>query len=117
MITTRKLDCSSEARETKGPARKKEAVGWSRNDGYVVIKIDGKKEYAHRIAWVFAHGSIDESLSIDHIDNNPANNAIGTCALLISNKINMNRSKKPKERIRSNGRFLGETCKQMGGTD
>lgn len=83
-------------RGMKGPARKGSKAGWSRNDGYVVIKIDGKKEYAHRIAWVFAHGSIDESLSIDHIDNNPANNAIVNLRVVDKQQNNMNRSRSPK---------------------
>lgn len=80
----------------KGPARKGSKAGWSRKDGYVVIKIDGEKEYAHRLAWIYVNGSVDELLSIDHIDNNPANNAIANLRIGDTQQNNMNRSRSSK---------------------
>jgi hypothetical protein len=37
---------------------------------------------AHRIVWIAAHGTIDSSLSIDHIDGNKTNNAISNLRLV-----------------------------------
>jgi hypothetical protein len=51
-------------------------AGSVENDGYLAIKIDGKKHKAHRLAWLFMTGAwpIDE---IDHIDRIRTNNAFG----------------------------------------
>src|SRR6185437_3810498 len=52
-------------------------AGYTRpNEGYVRIKVDGKLYYAHRLAWVYMFGELDDSVFIDHIDNDPTNNAI-----------------------------------------
>lgn len=83
-------------RSMKGPARKGCKAGWSRKDGYVVIKIDGEKEYAHRLAWIYVNGSIGKELAIDHIDNNPANNAISNLRIGDKQQNNMNRSRSSK---------------------
>lgn len=42
--------------------------------GYVAISIDGKKYFAHRLAWLCIHGEIPHI--IDHIDLNGKNNRI-----------------------------------------
>ncbi len=46
---------------------------WS---GYVVIKIGGKRYYAHRLAWLYVQGEWPQT-ALDHADGNRANNAIG----------------------------------------
>ena len=43
--------------------------------GYVVIRINGKNYYAHRLAWLYVHGYMPENF-IDHIDRDRANNRI-----------------------------------------
>lgn len=50
-------------------------AGVKRSDGYRLVNIDGRVVYQHRLAWLFATGSIPNA-EIDHIDGNPSNNAI-----------------------------------------
>lgn len=44
--------------------------------GYRVVTVDKKQYHAHRLAWLYVHGSFP-SQYIDHIDGDPSNNAIG----------------------------------------
>lgn len=48
-------------------------AGRNRPDGYIVITIDKKKYYAHRLAFLYMEGYIPENM-VDHIDRNPSNN-------------------------------------------
>jgi hypothetical protein len=60
--------------------------------GYIALKPgDGNVYAAHRLAWVWVHGSIPEGLYIDHIDGNPSNNAISNLRLAtaLQNQHNM----------------------------
>ena len=75
----------------KGPARAGSPAGYRRNDGYVEIKIDGQKQYAHRLAWIYLHGEID-GYEIDHIDHDPSNNRASNLRSVASQGNNMNRS-------------------------
>lgn len=43
--------------------------------GYVRVKISGSLYLAHRLAWLFVHGTWPES-EVDHIDRNRANNRL-----------------------------------------
>jgi len=50
-------------------------AGGKNGGGYVHIKINGKKHYAHRLAWLYTHGSFPEN-HIDHINGNTSDNRI-----------------------------------------
>jgi hypothetical protein len=43
------------------------------NDGYIVVKADGRSYKAHRVAWLLAKGAWPEKM-LDHIDGNRGNN-------------------------------------------
>lgn len=44
-------------------------------DKYIQIKLDNKKYFAHRLAWMWFHGAMPEN-EIDHINNNRQDNRI-----------------------------------------
>ncbi len=50
------------------------SVAGSDNDGYITIRIDGKRYKAHRLAWLFVVGDFPPC-EIDHRDRNRGNNA------------------------------------------
>lgn len=47
-----------------------------KDTAYVVLCVDGKKHYGHRIAWLMAVGPIPDGMVIDHIDGDGTNNRI-----------------------------------------
>lgn len=51
-------------------------AGSKHSEGYVVIGINKKIYFAHRLAWIYKYGDIPEKHDIDHIDNNRSNNKI-----------------------------------------
>lgn len=56
-----------------GPRKGREA-GWVRRDGYLEIHLD-KSYLAHRLAWLFVHGSFPPD-QIDHINGVKTDNRI-----------------------------------------
>jgi hypothetical protein len=52
-----------------------QTAGFTDPNGYLLIRIGGVDYRAHRMAWVYIHGS--EPDTIDHVDGNRANNRIG----------------------------------------
>lgn len=63
-------------RETRtGTARKGSIAGTRYLGGYIYIQVNSKRYLAHRIAWMYTHGAFPPD-GLDHIDGNPANNAI-----------------------------------------
>ena len=57
-------------------ARKGDIAGSSDNLGYFRLQMGGKKYLVHRIVYYMHHGYIYDTMQIDHIDGNPANNRI-----------------------------------------
>ena len=60
----------------RGRARVGTIAGTLHPKGYIRISIDHVDCLAHRLAWIFVHGHIDESLVIDHINGNRSDNRI-----------------------------------------
>ncbi len=50
-------------------------AGGLKSDGYLRIRIKGKRYLAHRLAWLYVHGSFPEQ-DIDHINGNKQDNSI-----------------------------------------
>jgi hypothetical protein len=51
-------------------------TGSKHSEGYVVIGVNGKIYFAHRLAWIYMYGEIPEKHDIDHIDGDRSNNRI-----------------------------------------
>lgn len=56
-------------------------AGCKKKDGWV-ITINSVKYFAHRLAWFYVYGSIDQNLVIDHINGNPLDNRIDNLRLV-----------------------------------
>lgn len=50
--------------------------------GYIQVFVDGQLYAAHRLIWVYLHGSLSPSLEIDHIDHDKLNNRPGNLRLV-----------------------------------
>ena len=54
--------------DRNGGARKGDIAGTLHKHGYIVIRIDGTKRPAHRLAWLYIYGKLPEC-QIDHINH------------------------------------------------
>lgn len=61
---------------------KGKTAGRQYDKGYWRIGFKGRRYEIHRIVYLLANGSIDDSLEIDHIDHNPANNLLENLRLV-----------------------------------
>lgn len=60
----------------RGRAKVGAVAGTPHPKGYIRISVDHVDYLAHRLAWIFVHGPIDDSLVIDHINGNRSDNRI-----------------------------------------
>lgn len=56
-----------------GKAQKGQIAGSKQNIGYILIRLDQKDYYAHRLMWLYVYGAIP-LLQIDHINRNKEDN-------------------------------------------
>jgi hypothetical protein len=56
-------------------AKPGQEAGFLKKNGYVSICIDQKEYYAHRLMWLYVHGSMPLG-QIDHVDRDKTNNSI-----------------------------------------
>jgi hypothetical protein len=71
--------------------------------GYAQVSVLGAMRKYHRICWLLAHGSIDDGLSIDHIDGNRTDNRL--CNL----RLGTSRENQQNLRCHRNGNLVGAT--------
>ena len=76
-------------------SREGEVAGYVNSNGYVCLSIDGKTYKAHRLAWMYVHGSFP-ARHIDHIDGDRTNNRIGNLRD-VSRSTNMQNQRRPHE--------------------
>ena len=69
--------------------KKGQVAGTDSGHGYIKINIDGKQNYAHRLAWMYFYGEIPNE-TIDHINGNRADNRIENLRLLKKEENNQN---------------------------
>ena len=50
-------------------------IAGQHSNGYLVITVDGAKRMAHRLAWLYSHGTWPKN-HIDHINGNPLDNRL-----------------------------------------
>lgn len=71
-----------------------DAAGSTRRDGYVTIRVDGTRYFAHRLAWFYCNGAWPMQ-SVDHIDGNPSNNQLSNLRD-ISHRKNLHNRTRPQ---------------------
>ena len=81
-------------------------AGTRRSSGHIYIQVRGFSQLAaHRIAWVWMHGSISDEIEIDHEDGNPSNNAISNLRVATSSQQKMNKGVQSNNRSGLKGAF------------
>ena len=59
----------------RGKMKAGQVAGTIREDGYVIIGIDGELYLAHRLVHLYLYGELPPAdMDVDHIDGNPTNN-------------------------------------------
>jgi hypothetical protein len=68
-------------------------AGGLHGSGYRQIKVNNISYPAHRLIWVYCHGSIDENMQIDHINGVKDDNRIENLRLVTAQQNCFNRSR------------------------
>ena len=68
-------------------------AGCLNGDGYLTIMVDGKKHRAHRLAWLYVHGTWPKD-QIDHINRDRADNRIENLREATPTENNRNQNKR-----------------------
>ena len=72
-------------------ARTGEIAGRPDPEGYVILSVKGRSYRAHRIAWMFVHGSYPDK-HIDHINQSKQDNRIANLRLCTNSENHQNTS-------------------------
>jgi hypothetical protein len=77
-----------------GRIPKGSVAGHIKNNGYVVINLEGKLVYAHRLVFEL-EGGIPEGMEVDHINGDPSDNRRSNLRLCKSSE-NAHNTRKPR---------------------
>lgn len=69
-------------------------------NGYIVVSVDDKLHYAHRIIWEMKNGKIENGMQIDHINHDRSDNRIENLRV-VDNQVN--HTNRPKQSNNSTG--------------
>lgn len=83
-----------------------EEAGYLNTTGYRQIEINGKRDYSHRLIYIFHNGEIDDGLHIDHIDRDKLNNNIENLRLVTHQENHFNRSAKGHYFHKARNKFM-----------
>lgn len=62
-------------RKSSGGKKQGTIAGTLRKDGYIEIRFNGKKQLAHRLAWLYIYAELPKD-GIDHINHDRSDNSI-----------------------------------------
>jgi len=68
-----------------------DVAGTPSDTGYITIVLGGVSYKAHRLIWIYHHGSIDDNLQIDHINGIRHDNRIENLRLVTNQQNALNR--------------------------
>lgn len=68
---------------SKRSARHVGSICGSRNKvtGYVEMNVGGRKQYAHRLAWIYVYGYVPDGMRVDHVNRERSDNRISNLRL------------------------------------
>lgn len=70
-------------------------AGSDNGNGYIRVRLDGRKYFHHRLAWLWVNGDIPDGHEIDHIDGNPSHNSIANLRLATRSENERNKRSRP----------------------
>lgn len=97
-----------------GPQVKGKLAGSRHSRGYWHVGIDGRLYLAHRLIWLMVHGYWPEQ--VDHIDGNPANNALTNLRACSHSENHQNRSISPLNTSGVPGVRWDKSCRKWRAT-
>lgn len=77
-------------RNSQGTAKAGTEAGWLHSSGYVYIGVHGRNYKAHRLAWVYVHGTAPNGL-LDHKNRDKTDNRICNLRLVTDGQNNQNK--------------------------
>jgi len=90
--------------DRRGGAKAKDLAGRITAAGYVEIRVDLKFYRAHRLAWIYLHGELEQSMQIDHVNGNRSDNRISNLRLATPKQ---NKENFPLRRAQTRSGLLG----------
>lgn len=89
-----------------------DAAGTLTKNGYIQVKVNQKRFYAHRIVWEMFGGKIPEWMQIDHINHDRIDNSIENLRVVTRSENRKNSSKYSSNTSGTNGiTWCSRDCK------